>query len=285
MVFEATDLEPGRSPRHFYGAEVRRHRKAANDMSLARLSVIVRFSAGYLSRIEHGYSKPPEGLSEALDVAFGTDGSFGRLFELVRNNDFPDAYRGFMELAEVALLHEEYTVTIPGLLQTYDVASAVLRAGQPFAAPAEIEDWLTTRMRRQERLNAEKPQARYWFILDEGAIRRGIGGPEAMAVQLQRLLDVATLPHITVQILPYSSGEHSEMGGSLTLLTMPGDEVVAYEEGSRAGHLFDDPEEVRHRRALYDLLRAQALSPRDSEAMIRAVLKEVSDAARPVAEE
>ncbi|MGW2542395.1 helix-turn-helix domain-containing protein [Kitasatospora sp. NPDC001574] len=289
MVFQPNDLQPDRSARDFYGSEIRRFRLMANDMSLGALAKIVKFSRSYLSRIERGQSKPPEGLSELLDGAFLTDGHFLRLYGLARKDDVPDQYRHFMELAETALLHEEYTVTIPGLLQTADVASAVLHAGEPWATPQEISAWHDTRMRRQERLNSELPECRYWFILDEGALHRRIGGPEAMAVQLQRLLDVSRLSHVTVQILPYSSGEHSEMGGSLSLLTLPEGEVVAYEEGSRSGYLFEDPEEVRHRRALYDLLRAQALSPRDSEAMISAVLKEFNDAVRrtrrPVAEE
>ncbi|SDT69877.1 hypothetical protein SAMN05216371_3867 [Streptomyces sp. TLI_053] len=285
MVFQPNDLQPDRSARDFYGSEIRRYRLLADDMSLGTLAKIVKFSKGYLSRIERGQSKPPEGLSELLDAAFLTDGHFLRLFGLARRDDVPDQYRHFMELAETALEHEQYTVTIPGLLQTADVASAVLHAGEPYATPQEIAEWLDTRMRRQERLHSKSPECRYWFILDEGALHRCIGGPEVMVVQLQRLLEVSRLPHVRIQILSYSSGEHSEMGGSLTLLSLPDGEVVAYEEGSRSGYLFEDPDEVRHRRALYDLLRAQALSPRDSEAMISAVLKEFNDAVRRVAEE
>ncbi|WP_344332753.1 DUF5753 domain-containing protein [Kitasatospora putterlickiae] len=165
----------------------------------------------------------------------------------------------------------------------------MLQAGEPFAAPEEIDDWLTKRLRRQRRLDRHPARCRYWFIVDEGAIRRPIGGQKAMAEQLSRLLRVCQLPHITIQVLPFSAGQHSELGGSLTLLTMPDRSVVAYEEGSRSGTLFEETDEVSHRQALYDLLRAQALSPRDSEAMISAVLEGLTDAipreARPVAEE
>ncbi|MFD4659353.1 helix-turn-helix domain-containing protein [Kitasatospora sp. NPDC058444] len=280
VAFQPRELTPELSPRHFYGSEIRRYREMNGNMSLDSLASIVKFSKGYLSRIEGGISKPPPNLSELLDKAFLTDGHFGRLYPLAAREQFPDRWRQFMELAEVAVLHEEYTVTIPGLLQTFEVASRVLRAGQPFAADEEIGDWLDTRMRRQDRLNRAQPEARYWFILDEGAIRRPIGGPQVMAAQLQRLLDVSRLAHVTVQVLPYSSGEHSEMGGSLSLLTQPDGEVIAYEESSREGYLFDDPDEVKVRRAFYDLLRAQAASPRDSCAMIEAVLKEFNDAVR-----
>ncbi|MGW3232492.1 helix-turn-helix domain-containing protein [Kitasatospora sp. NPDC001095] len=259
-------------------------------MSLDRLAVILNVSKGHLSRIEGGDSKVPEGMSEALDIAFGTDGSFLRLYPLASKEDFPDKYKRFMELSEQAICHEAYETTVPGLLQTEDVARAVLQAGEPFAAEEEIDDWLSKRLRRQRRLNRQPAPCRYWFILDEGVIRRPIGGPEAMAAQLRRLLHVCQLSHVTIQILPFSAGQHSEMGGSLTLLTKPDRFVAAYEEGSRSGTLFEDANEVSHRQALYDLLRAQALSPRDTEAMISAVLEGFTDAIprhhpRPVAEE
>ncbi|MEV7777787.1 helix-turn-helix transcriptional regulator [Kitasatospora sp. NPDC088351] len=290
MAWPERELHPGRSARDFYGAEIRWHRKNAGGMSLAALAQIVCFSKGHLSRIEAGESKVPEGLSEKLDVAFGTDGSFLRLYELASREDFPDKYKRFMELAEQAIGHEAYETTVPGLLQTADFASAVLQAGEPFAAEEEIDDWLTKRLRRQDRLSRQPSPCRYWFILDEGAIRRPVGGPAVMVVQLTRLLHASRLQHVTIQILPFSAGAHSEIGGSLTLLTLPDRAVVAYEEGSRSGHLFEETDEVLHRQALYDLLRAQALSPRDSEAMISAALEGTTDAlprrdARPVAEE
>lgn len=94
-----------------------------------------------------------------------------------------------------------------------------------------------------------------------------------MREQLNVLLTVGKVPHVTIQVLPYAAQEHSEMGGSLTLLTLPGQSVVAYEEGSRSGSLIEAQEDVSKRRALYDLLRAQALSPRDSAAMMNAAME------------
>ncbi|MFE4977920.1 helix-turn-helix domain-containing protein [Kitasatospora sp. NPDC056651] len=288
MGWAERELHPERSARDLYGAEIRRLRKL-HDMSLGRLAVILNVSKGHLSRIEGGDSKVPEGLSEALDLVFNTDGSFLRLYPLASKEDFPDKYKRFMELAEQAICHEAYETTIPGLLQTEEVARAVLQAGEPFAAEGEIDDWLTKRLRRQKRPNRQPSPCRYWFIVDEGAIRRPIGGLEIMAEQLNRLPQVCRLPHVTIQVLPFSAGQHSEMGGSLTLLTLPDRSVVAYEEGSRSGTLFTETEEVAHRQALYDLLRAQALSPRASEATISAALEGLTDAilrqARPVAEE
>ncbi|MET9612332.1 helix-turn-helix domain-containing protein [Kitasatospora indigofera] len=241
-------------------------------MSLARLAAILNFSKAHLSRIETAESAPPRGLSEKLDAVFGTEGLFIGLYPLARAQEFPDKYRRFMEASAAAALHESYTVTVPGLLQTPAFAEAILRSGDPFATDDEITDRLTARLSRQGRLHGIAP-ARYWFILDEVALHRPVGGPPTMRDQLSALLTLGDLRQVTIQVLPYSAGEHSEMGGSLTLLTLPSRSVVAYEEGSRSGTLIDDPDEVTTRRALYDLLRAQALSPKDSAVMISSALE------------
>ncbi|WP_316528251.1 helix-turn-helix domain-containing protein [Kitasatospora brasiliensis] len=288
--FKERELHPDRSPRHFYGAEIRRHRKLNGDMSLSRLAKILGFSLGHLSRIEGGESKPPEGLSEALDVAFNTDGSFQRYYALARKEPFPDKYATFLKLADKAVGHASYTMTVPGLLQTEAFASAVLHAGEPFATPEEIDDWLTTRMGRQTRVWRKPPPCRYWFIVDEWALRRPVGDAGVMVDQLSQLLAAAQLQHVTIQILSLGAGAHSELGGSsLILLTMSDQEVIAYEEGSRSGRLFDDTQDVLHRQGLYDLLRAQARSPKESETMIRSALEGFTNGTprqtRPVADE
>ncbi|MFJ1704645.1 Scr1 family TA system antitoxin-like transcriptional regulator [Kitasatospora sp. NPDC088346] len=272
MGFRPRDLRPDRSARDFYGAEIRRHRELADGMSLTSLAGILKFSKAHLSRIETAEAPPPPGLSEKLDIAFGTDGTFSRLYQLARNEVFPDRYRRFMGLADQAIVYESYTVTVHGLLQTPTVAEAVLRAGDPFATEDEISHRLTARLARQDRLHGPTPP-RFWFILDESALRRPVGGVRAIREQINVLLTVGRLPHVTIQVLPYAAQEHSEMGGSLTLLTLPGRSVLAYEEGSRSGSLIEGQEDVSRRRALYDLLRAQALSPRDSAAMMNATME------------
>ncbi|MFF3599313.1 helix-turn-helix domain-containing protein [Kitasatospora indigofera] len=273
MVFKGRDLHPERSARDLYGAEIRRHRLRADGMSLARLADVLNFSKAHLSRIETAESAPPRGLSEKLDAVFGTEGLFIGLYPLARAQEFPDKYRRFMELAAQALIHESCTITVPGLLQTPDFARASLRSGDPHATEQEIEDKLTARLNRQRRVHGDAP-ARYWFILDEAALRRPVGGPSTTVTQLAALLDAGRPSHVTIQVLPFSAGEHGEMGGSLTLLTLPTRATVAYLEGSRSGVLEDDPEKVAKLRESYDLLRAQALSPRESAVMIRAAMEE-----------
>ncbi|MEU5926789.1 Scr1 family TA system antitoxin-like transcriptional regulator [Streptomyces antimycoticus] len=95
-----------------------------------------------------------------------------------------------------------------------------------------------------------------------------------MRHQLKSLIEHGTQPHVTLQVLPFNTGQHAEVGGSLTLYTLLDAPKVAYEEGSRSGNIIEDRDAVAEREENYDLLRAMALSPRDSEAVIRAAMKD-----------
>ncbi|MFC9325029.1 DUF5753 domain-containing protein [Kitasatospora sp. NPDC057015] len=274
MVFRPNELHPTRSNRDLYGWEMRAHRKRAGDMSLDQLTnVLDGFSKSHLARVERAASMPCARLSQALDAAFGTDGTFGRLYELAKREKFPGKYRRAMDLEGRAGIIEEYTsATIPGLLQTPGLARRSLEAGHPHASAQEIDGMLSARLDRQKRLDSA-PAPRCWFILDEAVLRRPVGGSEVMRAQLAALLDDRR-SHVTLQVLPFGAGEHAEMGGSLTLYTVPGNPLIAWVEGSHSGVIIEDPEGVAARRESYDLLRAKALSPRDSSAMIRTVMEE-----------
>lgn len=96
-----------------------------------------------------------------------------------------------------------------------------------------------------------------------------------MRAQLARLLSAAADPRITVQVLRFDAGEHSAMGGSLTLLTMLGDEPdVAYTESSDYGRLFEDAKDVRGYELAYDQVLAHALPPNMSLRVIATAMED-----------
>ncbi|MFF3764484.1 Scr1 family TA system antitoxin-like transcriptional regulator [Streptomyces sp. NPDC001922] len=282
MAPRPRELTPDRSARDLFGAELRRHRERAG-MSLRRLSEVLNYSKSHLARIETAESLPYDDLPAKLDVCFGTDGLFARLHAVAKKEPFPGKYRRVIEIERQATTIEQYlSATAPGLLQTADYAARLMRAVQQHAPDAEIEAQVTARLARQARLWGSRPP-RCWFILDESVLRRGFGGPEVMRHQLQVLVECAEQRHLTIQVLPFSAGEHPEvLGGSLTLYTLPDRLTLAYEEGSRSGAFFENREEVAERRASYDLLRALSLSPRDSEAMIRAAMEDWTPCEPPV---
>ncbi|KUJ66242.1 DNA-binding protein [Streptomyces albus subsp. albus] len=273
MTFQPRDLTPHRSVRDLFGAEMRHHREKAG-LSLRRLSEVLNYSKSALSRYEAAEALPYDDLPAKLDACFGTDGLFARLHDAAKKEPFPPRYRRVIEFESQASVIEGYLcATVPGLLQTPEFAMRSFRNGHPHAPDAEIQAMVKARMDRQARLADPKP-ARYWCILDEAVLRRGVDDPEVMTRQLLSLIERGAASHITLQILPFASGQHADSGGSLTLYTVPGEPLVAYEEGARSGKIIEDPGEVAKRRESYDLLRAVALSPRDSEAMIRAAMED-----------
>ncbi|MFD0402075.1 Scr1 family TA system antitoxin-like transcriptional regulator [Kitasatospora sp. NPDC127121] len=280
MAFKPNKLDPGRSARDLFGWEMRNHRELAGSMSLDQLTEILGcFSKGHLARIERAESMPPPDLPAKLDVAFGTNGLFGRIYILAKKEKFAGKYRRPAELEAKASVIEEYAAaTIPGLLQTPETVRWSLQAGCPDITAQELSASVDARLDRQKRLLSDTPP-HCWFIIDESALRRPIGGAAAMQRQLMALASDRR-PHVTVQVLPFSAGAHPEMGGSLFLYTVPGSPSLAWEEGARSGELIEGAEGVAARRRSYDLLRAMARSPRGSRAMIRRISQEFGRASR-----
>jgi transcriptional regulator with XRE-family HTH domain len=274
------NVDPTRSARHLFGAEQRRHR-LGNEMSLDRLAEVVNYSKTHLHAIEMGERVPWPPLPAKLDAAFGTSGLFDGLWHVIEREQYPDRYRRFMELAGQATDICEYAChMVPGLLQTEAYARALLRVGDPEASDGEITERVATRLSRQERLHGgDAPYL--WAILDETVIRRPVGGPAVMHEQFAALLPLVDGPRTTIQILPYSHGEHALLGGSLTLLTLPNRATVAYLEGIAEGSLIEEPHAVRRRKQAYDRLKAYALSPRESASLIEAVMEDYSPCEAP----
>ncbi|MFF4314914.1 Scr1 family TA system antitoxin-like transcriptional regulator [Streptomyces sp. NPDC001507] len=257
-----------------FGARVRRLRVAAG-LTQAQLGAAVHVVSTRITQIERASgAKPTLELARALDAVLGTDDLLAELWPYVHREAFPDWSRKFMAYSERALVIRQYAAhVVPGLLQTEAYARAVLSVGRTLDGEEQLEERVTARMSRQERLGgADRPQL--WVVLDEAVLRRPVGGPAVMREQLERLLAATAEPHLTVQVLPFDQGEHDVMGGSLTLLTLPDDAEAAYTEGAHYGQLVEDPDEVRSFALTYDRLRAAALPPLMSLDMIRDVMED-----------
>lgn len=272
MAARPRELTPDRSARHLFGSEMRRLRETAG-MSLERLAAIVRYSKSSLARFETAESMIPPDLPAQLDAAFGTGGLFEKLYPLACKEIHPDKYRRRMELEARARVIEEYAgQVVPGLMQTEDYARALFSVSNPKAGTDVIEEMVAIRLGRQELLRADPPPD-LSFILDEAVIRRPVGGPQVMRAQLSFLVDHVDTPSSVIQLLPFEHGEHALMGGSLTLFTLADRSAAAHEESFTVGTLFEDAESVGVRRRAYDLLRAYALSPSKTAALLREAME------------
>jgi transcriptional regulator with XRE-family HTH domain len=275
MGAKSRPLTPDRSIRHLFGYQLRQHRETAK-MSLERLSKEVRYSTSHLSRIEAAEVAIPEELPPALDRVFKKDDAFfTNLYGHSLREIHPEAFRHSLEIESRARLIEEYSCHIvPGLLQTEDYARAQFVAADPKLTATEIDELAIGRMSRQARLYSASPPE-YSAILDESALRRPLGGPAVMRAQLARLEKLTFTGHTVIQVMPFQHGAHSLLGASLVLLTTPDGMQVAWEESMTTGTLIEDRTAVAALHRRYDLLRACALSPRESAAFIRSVMEEL----------
>ena len=133
-------------------------------------------------------------------------------------------------------------LVVPGLLQTEDYTSALLASiGRE---EHRIERVVEIRRVRQEIL--EQPGSPELFvILDEGVLRRSVGGPTVMKHQLEHLLQLDSRPTVTIQVVPFSVGAYSGFRGPFAHLEFgdPADPDVVFIDNDRTGVVFlDDPE-------------------------------------------
>src|SRR5512142_663161 len=130
----------------------------------------------------------------------------------------PDWFEGYLGLEAAASVIRAFELQfVHGLFQTEAYARAVTLLGHRAAPAEEIDRRVSLRLKRQDLLTSPGPP-RVWAVIDEAALRRPVGGGRVMRGQLDRLIEVAQLPHVTVQVMPFGRGGHAAAGGSFTVL-------------------------------------------------------------------
>jgi hypothetical protein len=158
--------------------------------------------------------------------------------------------------AEVWTYESEF---IPGLLQTPQYTEAINVALYPTGTSAEVQRVVQLRASRQQRLTDGDPLV-LRAVINEAALRREVGGPDVMRAQVRRLAEVAALPNVTVQVLPFSAGAHRGMFGAFTALRFPEEPMnTVYLELDRAALYLEAPSEIARYATIFERLAGLAL--------------------------
>jgi transcriptional regulator with XRE-family HTH domain len=183
----------------------------------------------------------------------------------------PSEYGEYIGLeAEASSIRTYQQQLVPGPLQTEDYARAVISAGRPDDAAEAIDRRVAVRLARQAVLTRDEP-LRFWAVIDEAVTRRQVGGPEVMRAQLRHLAEIASRPGIQLQILLFTAGAHPAMAASFIILGFPPpDPDVAYVDAGASGLFVEDAAAIAAYRLMFDHLRAAALSPNESAALLAA---------------
>ncbi|MDQ1027154.1 transcriptional regulator with XRE-family HTH domain [Streptomyces umbrinus] len=254
----------------FYGAELRYQRELAG-LTLEQMAEGSFRGIPFLSQIERGERRMPLDLARHVDKVLRTDGFFERRCEDARKARQSGHAEYFADVAEMERhaesIEEWAPMLVPGLLQTAAYARAIVRAAMPRSSDDEVEKKVSARLSRAELFEAESPP-RFWAILDESLIRR----PPVPAAQMAELLDhIAEAVRTTrsiLQIVPETAAAHPFMMGMTKIMTFADAPPVVYVESLHGGQVIDYPALVKQYRESYDLLRAAALPPEASLAMI-----------------
>jgi transcriptional regulator with XRE-family HTH domain len=265
-------------------AELRRLRESAG-LTQEDVSERTGKDRSTLYRLENAQQRPQRStLIQLLDLYGTGPQQRADLLALLREasqrgwmqphrSDLPEIYSDYISFESEARSVSNYeSLFIPGLLQTEDYTRAVIRGILPHASTAQVDSRVTARMERQALLTADNPP-QLWAIMDEAAARRIVGGPAVMREQLARLRDMAALPNVTVQVIPYDAGAHPGMPGSFIVLEFPdpADQSLVYID-SMAGDLFlEDDMEIRRYILMFEHLRAAALRPDESVTLLAAI--------------
>ncbi|MFD5497183.1 helix-turn-helix transcriptional regulator [Streptomyces sp. NPDC001812] len=189
--------------------------------------------------------------------------------------DIPySVYIGLETDAESLRVYEPQIIT--GLLQTRAYAEAIVQGGSPESSDQENDKRVEVRLRRQGRITADKDPLRLWVVLDEASLRRVVGSGQVMREQLEHVMELSQLPHITVQVLPFEVGAHSGINGQYSILEFAdaADSSVVYIEGVTSDLYLEKPHDVQKYTVMYEHLRAQSLNVEQSRQLVERVAKE-----------
>ncbi|WP_283137897.1 helix-turn-helix domain-containing protein [Rhizohabitans arisaemae] len=272
------------------GSQLRRLREQ-RGITRDEAGYSIRGSESKISRMELGRVGFKERDVADLLTLYGVvdDEARTAMFSLVRQANqpgwwhrftdvLPGWFQAYVGLEEAASRIRTYEVQfVPGLLQTEDYTRAVIRAGSPELAADEIDRRVSLRMARQHVLTRQGHPLILWAVLDEGALRRPIGGREVMRDQLAHLIHVMKYSNVTIQVMPFGAGGHAADGGAFSILRFPEQDLpdLAYTEQLAGALYLDKREDVDRYSLAMERLCASSTTPDETADLIDKIAREI----------
>ncbi|MBV9026282.1 MAG: helix-turn-helix domain-containing protein [Streptomycetaceae bacterium] len=268
------------------GSELRRLREQ-KGMTAEEVAARLLVSQSKISRLENGRRSISQRDVRDLCGVYGVEDHrmVDSLMQMARESRQQGWWHAFGDVpysvyigleTDAASLRVYESQIVPGLLQTKNYAEAAIAKMMPEATPEQVEKRMHVRIRRQDRVNDLGSPLRLWAVVDEAALRRVVGNREIMREQLLHLAHLSTLPHVTVQLLPFDSGAHPGLNGQFAILEFDDatDTSVVYLEGVTSDLYLEKDADVQVYSVMYEHLRAQALSAEQTQQFITEVADE-----------
>jgi hypothetical protein len=249
-------------------------------MSAADAARRVDHDASWLSRIESAEVRPHPNDVRALLSLYGVEGDQAEAVIAVarqakqrgwwqRYSDvLPDWFTTYVGMeSEASVIRTYECQMVPGLLQTQEYAQAAFQGAPVPMRGDEVERQVALRLERQAILTSEEPPM-LRVVIDEGAVRRLVGGSAVMKAQIDRLIEESQRTNIQILVLPYAAGMGFD--GSFVILNFPplpepypdaAEDQMVYVDTLTGALYLERPAEVAAYSAAYEQLQALALGP------------------------
>ncbi|MEC3982178.1 helix-turn-helix domain-containing protein [Amycolatopsis sp. H20-H5] len=269
--------EPNYRRRHL-GRVLRKLREAAG-LSQEDAGRLPRISSSKMSRIEQGHIPGYNDFLALLDrygVITSDYEQYVRMFDHAKEKGWWHAFglndRGFVSVEAEASEISNYEIGfVPGLLQVESYVRAIFATARVPLEGARLENEIAVRLRRQRRL-VEEPRLSFHAIIDPSVLHR-VSDRE----QLLRVVELAELDNVTVQVIPEEVRAHSGLYSNFTVVGFPdpAEQDLAYVEYGFGAVQIEKAEEVRAARLMFDHLSGLALDEQGSVALIERVVAEM----------
>ncbi|MFF4502625.1 helix-turn-helix domain-containing protein [Streptomyces sp. NPDC001401] len=246
--------------------------REAAGMRAADFGDVMGYGEDMIRKMERGQRIPrPEFLDRADDVlrAQGHLKAFKPDMEHAR---YPKKVRKLKEMEDRAvevLLYSNHN--IHGLLQTPEYARALFETHQPALSRDVVERETAARMSRKAIFERD-PAPTLGFVQEQVTLERPIGGKMVLRRQLEHLLEVAQLRNVTLQVMPTDREDHAGMLGLIEVLKFADGTAIGRSDGAFNGRPVSSLRDLRILELRYGMIRAQALTPRESQAFIEQAL-------------
>src|SRR5215471_6715859 len=257
----------------------RRLRHLRGDRTIQEVADSLGLTAPTISRIETGARLATRRNVVALCDLYGVDDALrARLLQLAREASQQGWWNEFDDLAidpligleiEAIRISSYESSVIPWIFQTKEYARAVIKGDLPLIESKILDERVDASITRQQILTRESaPQ--FLSLVDDSAINRVVGGVKVMSAQLLRMVELARIPNVTLQIVPFELGAHPGLNTTFTILEfMDPQPPVVYVESKAGGLYLERRSDFERFEEVMMRLRAGALDPDRSVRKIR----------------
>lgn len=247
-------------------------RREAVGMRAAEFGAAVGYGEDLVYKIEGGKRIPRGEYLDKADEVLDAGGLISAMKEDVAKVRYPKKVRDLAQLEAKAVELQLYDpLNIHGLLQTPEYARGLLMMRRPAYTEDEVERFIAARVARKSVFERD-PAPELSFVLEEWTLRRPLGGKALLRGQLEYLLEAGQLRNVELQVMPIDREEHAGLAGGIEVLKFADGSAVGRSPEVANGRPVSEPRQLRILELRYGIIRAQALTPRESSAFIEQLL-------------